>query len=162
LRTSPQVDLSHRLLLAHARGGGDREQLVERAISATAPALELADARRVDAGRPASARARRALVDGAREALAADPDTSLPQLARALAVSPHHLSRTFRALTGHTVSRHRIRLRARAALERLAAGEEDLARLAADVGLADQSHLCRVVRKETGHVPSALRAALTS
>jgi AraC-like DNA-binding protein len=53
-----------------------------------------------------------------------------------------------------------MRLRTRAALERLAAGERELARLAADLGFADQSHLCRVVRSETGSVPSALRSAL--
>jgi AraC-like DNA-binding protein len=53
-----------------------------------------------------------------------------------------------------------MRLRARAALGRLAGGEGDLARLAADVGFADQSHLCRVLRDETGHTPSALRQAL--
>jgi AraC-like DNA-binding protein len=46
------------------------------------------------------------------------------------------------------------------ALERLAGGERDLARLAAEVGFADQSHLCRVVRSETGRTPAALRAAL--
>ncbi len=105
-------------------------------------------------------RARRAVVDGARGLLAADPDRSVLQLAAELAVSPHHLSRIFHAETGHTVSRHRIRLRVRSALERLAGGETDLARLAADVGLADQSHLCRVIRGEIGQVPSALRQAL--
>ncbi|MQA75171.1 MAG: helix-turn-helix domain-containing protein, partial [Solirubrobacterales bacterium] len=103
---------------------------------------------------------RRALADAAREALAADPERSLPDLACALATSPHHLSRVFRAQTGHTVSRHRMRLRARAAMERLAGGERELARLAADLGFADQSHLCRVLRGETGRTPSALRAAL--
>jgi AraC-like DNA-binding protein len=60
-------------------------------------------------------------------------------------------------VTGHTISRHRVRLRARGAMERLAAGEHDLARLAADLGFADQSHLCRVIRTETGRTPSALR-----
>ncbi|HEX8856251.1 MAG TPA: AraC family transcriptional regulator, partial [Thermoleophilaceae bacterium] len=79
-----------------------------------------------------------------------------------LAVSPHHLSRTFRALTGHTVSRHRMRLRARAAMERMAAGDGDLARIAADLGFADQSHLCRVMRAETGRTPSALRRVLAA
>jgi AraC-like DNA-binding protein len=53
-----------------------------------------------------------------------------------------------------------MRLRVRAALERLAGGERSLARLAADLGFADQSHLCRVIRSETGHTPSALRRAL--
>ena len=77
-----------------------------------------------------------------------------------MAVSPHHLSRVFRALTGVTVSRHRMRLRVRAVLERLGGGERDLARLAADAGFADQARLCRVVRAETGTTPSALREAL--
>jgi AraC-like DNA-binding protein len=53
-----------------------------------------------------------------------------------------------------------MRLRARTALEHLSDGEQDLARLAADLGFADQSHLCRVVRRETGYTPSALRQAL--
>ncbi|HTB49525.1 MAG TPA: helix-turn-helix domain-containing protein, partial [Solirubrobacteraceae bacterium] len=66
----------------------------------------------------------------------------------------------FRSVTGHTISRHRMRLRARSALERFAGGESDLARIAADVGFADQSHLCRVIGQETGHTPAALRQAL--
>jgi transcriptional regulator GlxA family with amidase domain len=74
--------------------------------------------------------------------------------------TPRALSRVFHAATGHTVSRHRMRLRVRSALERLAGGEHDLARLAADLGFADQSHFCRVSQRETGHAPSALRHAL--
>ena len=53
-----------------------------------------------------------------------------------------------------------MRLRARSALEQLAGGERDLARLAADLGFADQSHLCRVIRRETGH--RLLRCAISS
>jgi AraC-like DNA-binding protein len=37
----------------------------------------------------------------------------------------------------------------------------DLARLATKLGFADQSHLSRVVRSETGRTPSALRHAPT-
>jgi AraC-like DNA-binding protein len=157
---SPQLDVDHRLLLAAARRGNSSHELVERAIALAASALEQVDAPRVASGRPATSRARRALVDGVREALIADMDRSLLDLAHALAVSPHHLSRVFRSATGHTIARHRMRLRARAALERLAGGERDLARLAADVGFADQSHLCRVIRGETGVAPSVLRQAL--
>jgi AraC-like DNA-binding protein len=160
LPTPPGLDLEHRMLLAAVRGRTDEHDVVERAIALAARALQTRDARRLASGRPATARARRALADGAREALAAEPDRSLPDLARTLAVSPHHLSRVFRAATGHTISRHRMRLRARAALERLAGGEQDLARLAADLGFVDQSHLCRVLRSETGRTPSALRHAL--
>jgi AraC-like DNA-binding protein len=158
--TSPEVDVEHRLLLAAARRGADPDELFERALVLAARTLEQADPRRVAAGRPATARARRRLSDGAREALADDPGRNLPQLARELAVSPHHLSRVFRSATGRTISRHRMRLRARIAMERLAEGDHDLARLAADLGFADQSHLTRVVRAETGRTPSALRAAL--
>jgi AraC-like DNA-binding protein len=161
LNVSPEVDLEHRLLLAAVRRRDDPHEPVERAIALCARALEQASARRIAAGRPATERARRALADCAREALAADPGHALPDLAAALAVSPHHLSRVFRAATGHTISRHRMRLRVRSALERLAGGEQDLARLAADLGFADQSHLCRVVRSETGFAPSALRHAFT-
>jgi AraC-like DNA-binding protein len=161
LQTSPAIDLEHRLLLAASRRGADPHELVERALGLAAAALERSDARRVAAGRPATARARRALADGAREALAATPERSLPELARTLAVSPHHLSRVFRALTGETIARHRMRLRTRSALERLAGGERDLARLAADLGFADQSHLHRVLRGETGRTPAALRASLS-
>jgi len=160
LPTPPDVDLEHRLLLRSGRAGADPDELVERAIELTARALEQVDWRRVEAGRPATLRARRALADGVREALAEDPNRSLSDLARELSVSPHHLSRVFRAATGETISRHRMRLRARNALERLAGGEPNLARLATDVGFVDQSHLCRVVRRETGHTPSALRRLL--
>jgi AraC-like DNA-binding protein len=157
----PPLDLEHRLLLAGGRRGDDEVSLVDRAVDLAGRALAQVQPHRVAAGRPSTVRARRAIVDAARGLLAADPDRSVVQLAGALAVSPHHLSRIFHAETGHTISRHRIRLRVRSALERLAGGERDLARLAADVGLADQSHLCRVIRSETGQVPSALRQALT-
>jgi AraC-like DNA-binding protein len=158
--SSPQLDLEHRLLLAAARRGDDPDEVVEGSIALASRVLEEADPDRVAAGRPATEHARRALTDEVRELLAAKPDRSLAELAEHLAVSPHHLSRIFRAHTGLTVSRHRMQLRARTALERLASGERDLARLAADVGFADQSHLTRVLRSETGRTPSALRLAL--
>jgi AraC-like DNA-binding protein len=160
LHAPSALDLEHRLLLATAHRGGDADALAEQAILLLAGALELSDRPRAQSGRPARGAAQKVLVARAREALAADPGQSLPELSRSLAVSPHHLSRLFRSVTGHTISRHRMRLRARAALERLAGGEHNLARLAADLGFADQSHLCRVVRSETGSTPSALRGAL--
>jgi AraC-like DNA-binding protein len=160
LAASPEIDLEHRLLLGAARRGDDPHELFERAIALAASALEQDDPRPVAAGRPATASARGALVAEAREALAADPQRSLPHLARELAVSPHHLSRVFSSATGTTISRHRIRLRVRAALERVAGGERNLARLAADLAFTDQSHLCRAVRSETGQTPSVLRRLL--
>ena len=160
LANTPTIDLEHRLLLAASRRGDDPQEIVERALSLTAAALAQADSARVASGRPATARARRDLVDHAREALATDPNRSLVELAAALAVSPHHLSRVFRGEAGTTIARHRMRLRVREAQERLAAGENNLAALAADLGLADQSHLCRLIRSETDQSPTALRRAL--
>jgi AraC-like DNA-binding protein len=88
--------------------------------------------------------------------------TGLFELAGSVAVSPHHLSRIFSQRTGETISRYRNRIRVRMALERLADGEPSLARLAGDLGFADQAHLCRVVRREVGHSPARLRERLTA
>jgi AraC-like DNA-binding protein len=160
LHTSPEIDLEHRLLLSAGRNQTDPHELVERALVLAAGALEQSDPRPVASGRPTTARARLASADGVREILTESPERSLPELARELAVSPHHLSRVFRAATGNTIARHRMRLRTRAVLERLAGGEEDLARIAAHAGFADQSHMCRVIRRETGSTPAALRRIL--
>jgi AraC-like DNA-binding protein len=175
-QTSPGLDLEHRALLAAlrrpgrdggaavagagGRGGGDDDEPFEQALALATRILAEADAARVGAGAPRRGLRTEALVAAARESLAADPDQSLIALARGLAVSPHHLSRLFARATGHTIARHKMRLRTRAALERLAAGEDNLARLAADLGFADQSHLTRVVRAETGSPPAALRELL--
>lgn len=158
--TSPYADLEHRRLLAAARAGEDADLLHELTLGLLAAVLAQHDARPPAPGRPGTVRARRALVASVREAVAADPRLGLEDLAAAHAVSPFHLSRSFRAATGHTLSRHRTRLRVRAALERLGAGEQSLSRLAADTGFADQSHLNRAVRAETGHTPGDLRRAL--
>jgi hypothetical protein len=99
--SSPELDLDHRLLLGDARRGADPDELGERAILLAASVLEHSDRTRAQSGRPGTSRARRLLVDGAREALAAD------------------------------------------------------------LGFSDQSHLCRVIRSETGSTPAALRNALT-
>jgi AraC-like DNA-binding protein len=157
LRTSSALDLEHRVLLAAARRGEDPHALVEDALVLIASTVEQPDPPSVASGRPATEGARRALVDGAREALAANPERSLPQLAGELATSPHHLSRVFRSACAHTIARHRMRLRVRSAMERIAAGDSELGRLAAELGFADQSHMSRVIRAETGHTPVTLR-----
>lgn len=157
--TSPPVDLEHRLLLGAAQWS-DEFELAERAISLLAAVVGEASATRGEKGRVATARSRRRTVDAAREAVAASPAIGLLELARTVAVSPHHLSRIFRAETGETISRYRNRVRVRLALERLAEGEERLTRLAAELGFADHAHLTRTVRAEAGSTPSALRAAL--
>ena len=161
LFTSPQVDLEHRRLIAAAARGEDEFELAERVVALVAAGLEMDNPTRAQARRPPTALSRRRAVDDVRAALCARPAAELLELARAVAVSPHHLSRIFRDETGATLSRYRNRLRVRVALERLSEGEERLTRLAAELGFADHAHLTRVVRDEVGSTPSALRAALT-
>ncbi len=143
-----------------ATAGADPLETEERVILLVSHVLSGAAPARVSAGRPATAAARRRLADAARAAIAAEPRIGLIELARRLAVSPHHLSRLFRAGTGETVSEYRNRIRVRLALERLAEGDRRLARLAAELGFSDHAHLTRVVRREAGAPPALLRALL--
>lgn len=105
----------------------------------------------------------RALLAEAREAVGADhpASTTLLSLAGLLDVSPYRLSRAFTRGTGVSLTRYRNRVRVGRALDRLEEGEESLAVLAADLGFADQAHLCRTVRDHLGHTPTAVRALLT-
>jgi len=161
LLISAQLDLAHRRLLAEGRRAADPDVVYEHTLNLAAATLAQRHPQRVDAGRPCTRRARRQLVRDAREALAAAPHRALPVLARELGVSPHHLSRVFHAHTGHTIAQHRLQLRSRAAQQRIAEGEDSLARLAVDVGFADQSHLTRTIRRQTGHTPTQLRRLLS-
>jgi AraC-like DNA-binding protein len=154
----PAQDVQHRGLVARARQGATAEELVERTIvlvgrllSGTVPAAAAASR----GGR------HRRVVDEVRQALHEDPSVGLSDLGRRVGWSPFHVSRVFRQAYGLTISRYRARLRVRRALERLGEGEHDLARLAFDVGFADQAHLTRTVRAETQATPGRLRTLLT-
>jgi len=160
--TDPALDLRQRLLLTLIYTGSDREEIAEAVVALIAELLEHSAPAAVAAGRPATALARRRIVDDVREALGESPGAGVVELARRVAVSPHHLSRVFKAETGDSVSRYRNRLRIRLALERLAEGEPCLARLAAELGFCDQAHLARVMRSELGAPPSKLRARLAN
>jgi transcriptional regulator GlxA family with amidase domain len=70
------------------------------------------------------------------------------------------LSRAFSRHLGVSLTRYRNRVRVERALDRLDAGVDDLAGLAADLGFADQAHLCRTMRDHLGQPPSALRRLL--
>jgi AraC-like DNA-binding protein len=159
LFTDNSLDLEQRGLVAAATSA-DAFELTERSLLLVADVLERAHPARAGAGRPSTVAARRRAVEDAREALTADPRVGVRELARAVAVSPHHLSRIFSAQTGESISRYRNRIRVRLVLERLAGGETSLARLAADLGFADQAHLTRVVRGHVGRAPSQLRLSL--
>jgi AraC-like DNA-binding protein len=157
VRTSGRVDMAHCALHARARQGADGFELAERVVR-LAEAL-LRDPARDPAG--AGSPAHRLLAGAAREVLVADPAFGgLERLARLLDVSRSHLSRVFRAENGETLTRFRHRLRVRAALDRLAEGDRDLAGMAADLGFADHSHLTRAMRADVGDPPSRVQRLL--
>ena len=83
---------------------------------------------------------------------------SLAALGTALAVSPFHLARVFRAQTGFSLSGYVHGLRLRRAVELLAAEPGlDLSRLALDLGYCSPSHFCDRFRAAFDRPPSALR-----
>ncbi|WP_229874867.1 helix-turn-helix domain-containing protein [Amycolatopsis deserti] len=85
---------------------------------------------------------------------------TLLSLAELLHISPFRLSRAFTREMGVPLTRYRNRVRVGLVMERLEAGETDLAGLAADLGFADQAHLTRTVKQHVGHPPTALRRLL--
>ena len=81
----------------------------------------------------------------------------LSALAQEAGVHPVHLARAFRRHYGRTVTAYLHHLRVLAAAERLAAGDAPVARIAADAGFADHSHLCRVFGRALGVTPTDFR-----
>jgi hypothetical protein len=87
------------------------------------------------------------------------------ELAAALMQNPSHrlapwtLSRGFVQVFGVSPEAFRARARARQARRSIEGTVEPLAQIAADLGLADQSHMTRGVKQLTGMAPKALRAA---
>ncbi|GAA0530383.1 helix-turn-helix transcriptional regulator [Paractinoplanes ferrugineus] len=142
VHVSAAADLAHRHLLADPTP--DR---VAELIDALLPAS------------PALSWPRAAAIDEVRVRLHADPSSDLPTLAAAVGWSPWHLSRMFRRTTGCTLRAYRRHLRVRAALDELP-DAPDLADLAVRTGFADQSHMTRAVRQETGRTPAALARSL--
>jgi len=96
--------------------------------------------------------------------LAGDPTAiwRLASLAREVGCSPFHLARLFRATTGTSIHRYLTRLRLAIALGRLAQGETDLSRLAADLGFAHHSHFGAAFRATFGLGPAQARRTLSS
>jgi AraC family transcriptional regulator len=133
-------------------------------LAAEEAALLLLDAVADDAGHGAPPAATNQRVEQVRALLAADPPAAwrLRDVAAAVHCSPFHLARQFRAATGETIARYVTRLRLALALERVAAGEEDLARLAHDVGFAHHSHFSARFRALFAATPSEVRTIVTA
>jgi AraC family transcriptional regulator len=107
-------------------------------------------------------RRHRRLVADTKELLASrfTDELSLDDVATEVGASPYHLSRVFRAVTGHTIHGHRTDLRLRASLDRLPA--QDLATVASDLGFSSHSHFTATFRRAFGVSPSQVRKILTA
>lgn len=82
---------------------------------------------------------------------------SLDDLSRRVHASPYHLCRIFRDVTGRSIHAYRNDLRLRFALDRLAEGEQDLTRLALELGFADHGHFSTAFRRTFAISPSQFR-----
>ncbi|MER6945054.1 AraC family transcriptional regulator [Nonomuraea sp. NPDC000554] len=167
-----RLDLAHRRFLAAARSGDPAFALTESLLPLIGLTLTRSSPTEGASGGPAPTRPRHrsrtsaphAIVDAAREAIAADHPAAdgLLSLAELLGVSPYQLSRAFTRELGVSLTHFRNRVRVGRALDRLESGEPSLATLAADLGFADQAHLTRTVRHHLGHTPTALRRLLAT
>ncbi len=99
------------------------------------------------------------LVDDAKTFMATNFDDriSLTDIGTAVGSSRFHLARVFRQVTGTSLHQHLTSLRLRAALNRLADGEEGIADIAVDVGFSSHSHLSQAFRRTFGISPSRYR-----
>jgi AraC family transcriptional regulator len=157
----PDVRLrAHRIRAALRRGA-------MAPLEAEEAALQLLDAIGRDSIRDVAADRRaagRVHAERVRALLASRPGASwrLDAIAREVYLSPAHLARRFRSATGESISRYLVRLRLGLALDRLAAGERDLAALADDLGFANHSHFTARFRSTFGMTPSAFRGSLSA
>jgi AraC family transcriptional regulator len=82
---------------------------------------------------------------------------TIASLAALADVHPVHFARQFRRRTGRTVGQYIRELRVRRACDELCATGLPLAEIALRAGFADQSHLCRWIKRTTGMSPLHLR-----
>lgn len=157
-----QLDLVHRRLLATAGTGDVDYALPEQLLGLLGRAVAQVVPGQTPAGTRNSGNDH-ALVATARAVIAESHPASagLFSLAELLGVSPYRLSRAFTRELGVSLTRYRNRVRVGRALDHLEDGERGLGVLAADLGFADQAHLCRTVREHVGHTPTELRRLLS-
>jgi AraC family transcriptional regulator, L-rhamnose operon transcriptional activator RhaR len=82
---------------------------------------------------------------------------TITELAAAVAVSPAHLSRLFRAAVGRPPMAHLSALRAEAAATRLLRTNESVSTVGAEVGWSDPNYFARRFRAHFGTSPSGFR-----
>ncbi len=139
----------------------DAMRLEELTLDALGTVVEALPQRRT--ARPDTGRRVRERVEDTRRLLgdALTEQVAVTDIARRLEVSPYHLARQFRTLTGTSMYRYRRELRARAAVHVLLDNpRRDLSTIAAELGFASHSHLTATCKQVFGQTPSQLRSAI--
>jgi AraC-like DNA-binding protein len=101
----------------------------------------------------------RALVERVKQELlvhVASP-IRLPEVARLVGYSPHHLGRIFFGATGWTIHRYLTELRLRLAAARIEAGADNFSSLALGLGFSSHSHFTTTFRARFGCPPARFR-----
>ena len=147
------------LLRALDAGVAVEDADVEETTIGVADGLVAAFAGRRRDPAPEARRAHRDLAEEAKEFLGREfrRPLRLESIAARLGVTPAHLCRVFRKITGWSIHGYLTHLRLRASLEPLASGEPDLSGLAFDLGFSSHSHFTYAFRREFGVPPSACR-----
>jgi AraC-like DNA-binding protein len=118
-------------------------------------AVQLESALRAKSAR--SPRVRNDWPDLLQEAFAQNASTEIGAWAEGNGLAPETVSRGFAAAYGITPTVFRAELRARTAWLRVMRGHDDLCRIAADTGFADQAHMTRWIHRITGAPPAVWR-----
>lgn len=154
----PASDLTGRVLTLPDAFGADGEELdATLAAAPDIPASIAAVTRFIRLHRPPPD-AQRQLVTEIVEAMrAAPPATTVNRMARDFSLSPRTLQRLFARHVGAAPKHVLQRFRRQRAVDRLSEpGGPSLARIAAELGYSDQSHLTRDFRATLGRGPSSL------
>lgn len=118
-------------------------------------ALRLESVLRVKSAR--SPRVRNDWPDLLQQTIAQNASTEIGAWAEGNGLARETVSRGFAAAYGIAPTVFRAELRARAAWLRVTRGRDDLCRIAADTGFADQAHMTRWIHRITGAPPAVWR-----
>jgi AraC family transcriptional regulator len=92
-----------------------------------------------------------------RDELDASGRVAVRDLARSARVHPVYLARQFRRFFGCSITEHARRRRVQVVAQQLSGSDTPLSVVSYTSGFADQSHMCRIFKSDTGLTPGVFR-----